>query len=302
MKILIADDEPVARRLLEKTLQQLGHEVTVVANGRDALAHLLAPEGPRIAIIDWMMPGTDGLGVCRAVRQRSTPYVYVILLTARDRPEDIVEGLEAGADDFLSKPLDAGHLRARLRSGERVITLEANLLEAQAALEHQATHDRLTGLWNRGMIVDHLTRTLGQAEREGKAVAAAMGDLDAFKAVNDRHGHGTGDAVLIEVTRRMRSVVRKYDALGRYGGEEFLLVVGGDAALAVALADRVRGAVRAEPVVDGAVSLAVTVSFGVASTRETGYHADGLIDAADRALYRAKAAGRDRVVGPDDGP
>lgn len=300
MKILIADDEPVARRLLERTMQQLGHDVTVVANGNDALEHLLAPDGPRIAIVDWMMPGTDGLGVCRAVRQSPAHYVYVILLTSRDRPEDIVEGLDAGADDFLSKPLDPGQLRARLRSGERVITLEANLLEAQAALKHQATHDRLTGLWNRGMIVDHLARTLSQAEREGKTVAAVMGDLDAFKAINDRHGHGTGDAVLIETSRRMRSVLRNYDALGRYGGEEFLLVVGGDPPLACALAERVRIAVESGLVVDGAVSLPVTASFGVASTDETGYDADRLIDAADRALYRAKEAGRNRVVGPGE--
>jgi diguanylate cyclase (GGDEF)-like protein len=300
MKILIADDEPVARRLLERTLQQLGHQVTVVSNGADALTRLLAPDGPRMAILDWMMPGTDGLGVCRAVRQRPTPYVYVILLTARDRPEDIVEGLEAGADDFLSKPFDAGQLRARLRSGERVLTLEANLLEAQAALKHQATHDRLTGLWNRGMVVDHLERTLSQAEREGKLVSAAMGDLDFFKAVNDHHGHGTGDAVLVEVARRMRAVLRKYDALGRYGGEEFLLVVGGDEALARKLAERVRVAVGSEPVADGALRIPVTVSFGVACTAATGFDADRLIDAADRALYRAKETGRNRVVGTDD--
>jgi diguanylate cyclase (GGDEF)-like protein len=297
VRILIADDEPVARRLLERTLQQLGHQVAVVSNGADALTRLLAPDGPRMAILDWMMPGTDGLGVCRAVRQRPTPYVYVILLTSRDRPEDIVEGLEAGADDFLSKPFDVGQLRARLRSGERVLTLEANLLEAQAALKHQATHDRLTGLWNRGMVVDHLERTLSQAEREGKTVSVAMGDLDSFKAVNDQHGHGTGDAVLVEVTRRMRSVLRKYDALGRYGGEEFLLVVGGDESLARKLAERVRVAVGSEPVRDGALSLPVTVSFGVASTAATGFDADRLIEAADRALYRAKEGGRNRIVG-----
>ena len=295
MKILIADDEPVARRVLERTLQQLGHDVVMVANGTDALTALMAPEGPRMAIVDWMMPGTDGLGVCRAVRQRSSPYIYVILLTARDRPEDIVEGLDAGADDFLSKPVDAGHLRARLRAGERVLTLEANLLEAQAALKHQATHDRLTGLWNRGMVVDHLGRTLSQAEREGKVVTVVMGDLDHFKSINDRHGHHAGDAVLVEVARRMRSVLRKYDALGRYGGEEFLLVVGGDATLARTMAERVRGVVGSGPVVDGPLSVSVTVSFGIASTAEAGYDPDALIDTADQALYRAKEAGRNTV-------
>jgi diguanylate cyclase (GGDEF)-like protein len=295
MKILIADDEPVARRLLEKTLQQLGHTVTVVSNGSDALRELMVSDGPRMAIVDWMMPGVDGLGVCRAVRQRPSPYVYVILLTARDRPEDLVEGLNAGADDFLSKPLDPGHLRARLRAGERVLTLEANLLEAQAALRHQATHDRLTGLWNRGMVVDHLDRALGQAEREGKTVSVMLGDLDHFKSINDRLGHHAGDAVLIEVASRMRAVLRKYDAVGRYGGEEFLLVVAGDAGLAYNMAERVRVAVAAQPVEANGVRVDVTISFGIATTADTGYDADRLVEAADRALYRAKETGRNVV-------
>ena len=197
------------------------------------------------------MPGADGLTVCRAVRQRPTPYVYVILLTSRDSTADMVEGLDAGADDFLSKPFDAVELRARLRSGERVLALQANLLEAQAALEHQATHDRLTGLWNRGMVLDHLNRTLSQARRARAPVSVVMADLDHFKAVNDSYGHVTGDAVLCEVARRMRSVLRNYDGVGRYGGEEFMLVVSGDVTLARELAERVRKALSATVIADG---------------------------------------------------
>ncbi len=186
MHILIADDDPVARTVLGKTLVRLGHTVAAMDNGTAAIDTLLADDGPRFAILDWMMPGADGLTVCRAVRQRPTPYVYVILLTSRDSPADMVEGLDAGADDFLSKPFDAVELRARLRSGERVLALQSNLLEVQAALEHQATHDRLTGLWNRGMIIDHLKRALSQAQRARGAVSVVMADLDHFKAVNDQ--------------------------------------------------------------------------------------------------------------------
>ena len=295
MHILIADDDPVARTVLGKTLVRLGHNVAAVDNGTAAIEALLADEGPRFAILDWMMPGADGLTVCRAVRQRPSPYVYVILLTSRDSPADMVEGLDAGADDFLSKPFDAVELRARLRSGERVLALQSNLLEAQAALEHQATHDRLTGLWNRGMILDHLKRSASRGERERETVSVVMADVDHFKAINDAQGHIAGDAVLSAVARRMQTVIRGYDALGRYGGEEFLLVVSGDRALASELAERVRSVLADTPIDAGGQAIRVTASFGIASSADVGYDATGLINAADRALYEAKEAGRNTV-------
>ena len=295
MHILSADADPVARTVLGKTLVRLGHNVDAVENGAVAIERLLEKEGPRFAILDWMMPGADGLTVCRAVRQRPTPYVYLILLTSRDSPADVVEGLDAGADDFLSKPFDAVELRARLRSGERVLQLQSNLLEAQAALEHQATHDRMTGLWNRGMILDHLTRTASRGQRERQTVSVVMADVDHFKAVNDVHGHIAGDTVLSAVARRMKTVIRGYDALGRYGGEEFLLVINGDSALARQLAERVRSVLAETPVDAGGPSIPVTASFGVASSADIGYDPTALINAADRALYEAKAAGRNTV-------
>ena len=297
MKILIADDEPVARTLLQKTVVRLGHEVVVVDNGTEAIATLLAPDGPRLAILDWEMPGADGLTVCRAVRQRPSPYVYVILLTSRDKPADMVNALDAGADDFLSKPFNVAELGARLRSGERVLDLQASLLDAQAALQHQVSHDRLTGLWNRGMILDHLGRTLSRSRREGRPVCVMMADVDHFKAINDAHGHGTGDVVLVEIGRRMQSVLRGYDGIGRYGGEEFLLVVCGDGPQTRCLAERVRAVVHATPFTAGAIGIPVSASFGLACTSALGYDAAALIQAADRALYDAKAAGRNRVEG-----
>jgi DNA-binding response OmpR family regulator len=173
MRILIADDDPVSRRLLERTLQRLGHEVVVVSEGTAARDALLDPAGPRLAILDWMMPGLDGLAVCHAVRQREAPYVYLIMLTARDSDADVVAGLVAEADDYLTKPFDALELNARIQSGERIIDLQTRLLNAERDLRYQATHDRLTGLWNRGMILDHLARSVKRADRSDEPLTAA---------------------------------------------------------------------------------------------------------------------------------
>lgn len=298
MRILIADDDRISRRMLEATLVRLGHEVVAVEDGTLAITALLDPDGPQLAILDWMMPGADGLTVCRTVRRRPTPYVYIIVLTSRDRQSDMVEGLDAGADDFLTKPCDAIELHARVRSGERVIALQENLLRAQAALKYQATHDQLTGLWNRGMILEHLKREVSRARRKTAPVGVLMADIDHFKRINDSHGHRTGDTVLREVGQRMRSVLRDYDVIGRYGGEEFLLVLGGTEPTAARdVAERVRAAVHSQPFRDGSLELSVSLSLGIACTTSVGFEPDALIHVADQALYQAKARGRNRVEG-----
>jgi two-component system cell cycle response regulator len=300
MRILIADDDPVSRRLLEATLVRLGHEVVAVADGTAATAALLSPDGPRLAVLDWMMPGADGLAVCRAIRQRQAPYVYIILLTSHNRREDLVAGLDAEADDFLTKPLDVVELRARLRSGERVISLQEGLLEAQEALRGLAAHDDLTGLWNRRMILDRLETELQRAKRESTHIGVAVVDLDHFKEINDTYGHAAGDGVLRYAADRMRTILRGYDYLGRYGGEEFMIVVSkADAATVTEVAERCRRAVAEHPATIGDGQVAVTVSIGVASTHAVGYDEEALIHTADAALYQAKAEGRNRVVGCD---
>ena len=296
MRMLIADDDPVTRRMLEATLQGMGHQVCAVDDGATALERLGQPDSPRIAILDWMMPGLDGLSVCRSLRQAVGPYTYVILLTARETRRDMVEALDAGADDFLTKPLDVLELRARLRSGERIIALQEDLLRTQSELEHQASHDRLTGLWNRGRVLDQLTRELYRTKREKACLAVVMVDIDHFKRINDTWGHATGDAVLCDLGRRMQQALRVSDAIGRYGGEEFLMVLPrADLAGGSEVAERVRRAVEAKPVAEGGHEHQVTVSLGVASSATSGFDPAVLIRAADRALYRAKADGRNRV-------
>jgi diguanylate cyclase (GGDEF)-like protein len=295
MKILIADDEPVSRRLLEGTLKKLGHDVLAVEDGTQAVATLMASDGPRLAILDWMMPGSDGLAVCREVRKRAAPYTYVILLTSRDRRSDMVEALDAEVDDFLTKPYDAVELRARLRSGERVLLLQETLLLAQEALRHEATHDRLTGLWNRARIFDHLKREARRSEREKTSLAVLLADLDHFKQINDTYGHGVGDTVLHEAGQRMRSVLRDYETVGRYGGEEFLIVLSkADMAVGRQVAERLRGAVGNTPILHNTTAVNVKVSVGLASTM-AGFDPTALVHAADSALYRAKQQGRNRV-------
>lgn len=298
MRILIADDDPVSRRLLEGTLVRLGHEVVSVSDGQEALVSLLSPDGPRLAILDWMMPGADGLDVCRTLRRRSAPYVYVILLTARDRREDMVAGLDAEADDFLTKPFDKIELRARLRSGERVLGLQERLLKAQEALREQATHDHLTGLWNRGEILEELDRETARARREKRPLAVVMADIDHFKQINDTHGHQAGDAVLRQTAERMRSVMRNYDSIGRYGGEEFLFVLPGcDLAEARQVAERARALVNGAPHHVGDLDLQISISLGVAWASDGSTEPTAIIKTADDALYRAKAKGRNRVEG-----
>jgi diguanylate cyclase (GGDEF)-like protein len=301
VRILVADDDRVSRRLLELKLVQWGFEVVEVADGTEAWNALRAPDGPRLAILDWMMPGLDGIEVCRRVRERAVPYIYVVIITAKDRKEDIVAALEAGADDFLTKPFDAFELKARLRTGSRILELQESLLEAQDALRYEATHDGLTGVANRATIMDLLRREMDRADREGTHLGLALLDIDHFKKVNDTHGHMVGDAVLRETSRRVRRSLRPYDHLGRYGGEEFLLVLPGcDPKALAALAERIREWIARTPVTVEGTTVPVTISLGAASSGPKGTSPDGrnvelLVRAADSALYRAKESGRDRV-------
>jgi diguanylate cyclase (GGDEF)-like protein len=295
MRVLVAEDDPVSRKIVEVSLRQWQYEVVSVADGNQALNTLGGDDPPRLALLDWMMPGKDGPQVCREFRSKpSSRYIYIILLTARGAKDDIVEGLEAGADDYIIKPFDAVELRARLLAGGRIVDLQDRLLEAQEKLRHQATHDGLTGIMNRAAILEKLDVELQRSRRQKMPLTVIMADIDGFKTINDTYGHQVGDIVLRNVAQSLSSTVRIYDALGRYGGEEFLLVAPGcDAKEAGALGRRLQQRVR-ELVIDGLASN-VTCSFGLVTTSDGQADTDGLIRAADDALYRAKANGRDRI-------
>ncbi len=297
MKVLVAEDDAVSRQRLESFLAKWGYDVCAFADGNEAWCELRRDEAPRLAILDWMMPGVDGIEVCRRIRKRETgPYVYILLVTGRGQKEDILAGLDAGADDYLSKPFDPGELRARLRSGRRIIELQEQLIAAHEQLRVEATHDPLTGLWNRGGILETLHRELARAERGERPMSVTMADVDHFKKINDAYGHLAGDAVLREVGRRMLTAVRPYDAVGRYGGEEFLVISPGcNSAGALNQGERLRAQVNATPIDILEGSLAVTLSLGVAGEVE-GRAPEEILRAADAALYQAKQAGRDRVV------
>jgi two-component system cell cycle response regulator len=285
-RILIAEDDPVSRRLLELFLVKWGFEVSIATTGTEALQMLERLDAPRLAILDWMMPGMEGVQVCQKLRETADrKYVYVLLLTARTQKEDLLQGLQSGADDYLTKPFDAQELRARLHVGQRIMDLQDQLIAAGEELLYRATHDNLTGMVNRGVIM------------EGGSFGIVLVDLDHFKYVNDTYGHLAGDDVLREAAQRMMGCVRPYDSVGRYGGEEFLIVVpSSDARGTLGLAERIRLAIEAKPMMTNSIPIAVTASFGVtASVDKTPLDAQEILQLADAALYRAKERGRNRM-------
>jgi two-component system cell cycle response regulator len=295
LKILIADDEALSRRLLERTLDRAGYEVIAVENGKEALEQLCKPDGPRLALLDWVMPELDGPGVCRAVRTRSEQtYVYMVLLTSKGSKEETVLGLESGADDYLTKPFNAEELRARLRVGERILLLEDRLVEARENMRFRATHDQLTSLLNRGAVMDLLARELHRSHREQKSTAILLADVDHFKHVNDTLGHVVGDEVLMEIANRLLAAVRSYDFVGRYGGEEFLVVLNNcDPAFAPLRAEEIRKSISNRVIQTAKGPLTLTMSLGLLLSSEWGKKPiEELLHEVDIALYEAKAAGR----------
>ncbi len=299
MKILIADDDPTIRTILQSALVRLGYRVEIAVNGDLAWAALQAPEAPALAILDWKMPGMTGVEICRRLRERKeAAYVYVVLLTGLDSLDDLVAGLEAGADDYMTKPFKPAELKARLRSGRRILDLQRELLEAQAQLQILANHDSLTALWNRRVILEKLDQELARAQRETNFVGVVLVDIDHFKNVNDSLGHSAGDEVLRQVAKRLAEAVRPYDGVGRYGGEEFLIIVDScNLYETFKLAERARQVICQEPIlISASAPVPITASFGVSATMAGGKpDAKALIVAADRALYRAKDLGRNRV-------
>jgi two-component system, cell cycle response regulator len=297
-RVLIAEDDPVSRRMLEALLQKWEYQVVSASDGADALRILESDKSPTLAILDWMMPCIDGPEVCESVRANPTrPYVYILLLTARSQKDDLLHGLDSGADDYLTKPFHAAELRARLRVGERILELQNGLIAAREELFFRATHDELTGLVNRRVVLEAIAREHSRHTRQGSSFSIILMDLDHFKNVNDTYGHITGDAALKEVARRMAGCLRPYDTVGRYGGEEFVVVLPTcDRVGAAVVAERILKSVSALPIVTTQGGITLTISCGISVSH--GRHPldpQALLHLADEALYKAKAEGRNRA-------
>jgi diguanylate cyclase (GGDEF)-like protein len=294
MKILIADDSIVSRHLLEATLRKWQYEVVVACDGIEAWNELQKEGAPSIAILDWVMPGLTGPEVTNLVRQRGRePYTYVLLLTSKSLKEDLIEGMEAGADDYLTKPFDQHELKVRLRAGTRIMELQAQLLAAREALREQATKDFLTRVWNRSSVLEILDRELARAEREVRSVGVVMLDLDRFKHINDSRGHETGDKLLKSVAQRIRATMRNEDVVVRMGGDEFIVVlktVRSTDQVSEA-ASRITEALSAPIIVDGR-PLVTTASIGVSLYPRDGADMGELLRHSDTAMYQAKDRGR----------
>jgi diguanylate cyclase (GGDEF)-like protein len=303
MRALVADSDPDRLRQLETWLTKWGYDVAPTRNGVEAWSRLSGEKVPILVILGWRMEGHQGIDVCRKLRlQPDLPSAYVLLLSERSEEEDLLEGLNAGADDFLFAPLDAVEVRARMRTGARIVEIEQALRASQEALRVQATRDGVTGSWNHAAILDLLQKERERARRKSGSVGVVLADLDEFRKVNENLGHPVGDEVLREAARRMNSSVRPYDAVGRYGGEEFLIVLpGSDGLGALTVAERIREAFSKRPVHTSAGPVPMTLSLGVAAEGgEAIGEAAALLQAADSALKRAKQGGRNRAALSDD--
>jgi two-component system, cell cycle response regulator len=292
MKILLVDDDADTLFTLGTLLTQRGWDVHTAADGEQAYGMLQEDDAPLLAIVDWMMPGMSGPELCRKLRASDkTTRTHIIMVTGRRGTQDMITGLDSGADDFIGKPVDIEALDARIRAAQR-------LIDRLEQLRTQANTDALTGVLNRAAIRAVLRRLWDHAVREKSLVSIILCDVDRFKSVNDTYGHAVGDSVLRDVTKRILAGLRPYDVLGRYGGEEFLIVLPGcslDGAFSIA--DRIRSLVSSEASESSAGPLTVTLSLGVTVTG-TARNLDELITEADQALYRAKEAGRNNVQGP----
>ena len=296
IKVLIAEDNAVSAKILQKNINDWGYEVILAKDGKEAWSNL-QNERIKLAVLDWMMPEINGIQLCQKIREndhqgKEQDYTYIILLSAKDEQKDLIKGLSAGADDYITKPFNHLELKARLKTGKRLIDL-------QRQLQEQASRDSLTELWNRKRMFRILDKEINRAQRDNLPVAVIMMDIDRFKSINDTHGHHFGDLVLKEVTKVLRKSVRNYDEICRYGGDELLVILPNcNSAKTESIAERLRQNVCQHRIKSDKVSFNATISLGGASTESYSSEvtSDALIIAADEALLEAKNKGRNRVV------
>jgi diguanylate cyclase (GGDEF)-like protein len=297
MKVLIADDSATSRALLKNVLTGWGYEVVTAKDGGEAWTILSQEDAPPLVILDWVMPVMTGPEVFHKIREtRREPYTYILLLTSKGSKTETVEGLNAGADDYIVKPFDEHELQVRLRAGKRIIDLQLDLLKAREELRERAEKDLLTMLPNRPAIRSALDKEIARCHRDRRTVGVILLDIDHFKKINDTHGHFAGDAVLRETAARLRSNTRPYDQVGRYGGEEFLVVLPNcDLEQAHQQAERMRIKLQETPMIVDSAEITVSASFGVTVSDGSERHSDVFVRVADEALYKSKARGRNCV-------
>ena len=297
MKILIAEDCVILSRNLARNISNWGYQVVTARNGTEAWNSILK-DNIRLAILDWMMPGIDGIALCRKIRKElpknKSEYVYIILLTGKNQQEDIIEGLSSGADDYMIKPANLLELKVRLINGSRIINLEDKRIQL-------ATTDSLTDLWNRRKIFEFLGEELERGKREPIYIGTIMIDIDNFKQINDNFGHSIGDKVLSEVAFRLKHSLRLYDKIGRYGGDEILIVLPNcDQNNVKVIAERLKQVICSNKINTTAGDLDITISLGGASTQNLQkISLDKLLENSDNALYLAKQQGRNCAIVTD---
>ncbi|MCK5220996.1 MAG: diguanylate cyclase, partial [Candidatus Aminicenantes bacterium] len=294
INLLIAEDDRVIRKIIEKSMKECGYNVFCVSDGEEAY-RILENNNIQIAILDWMLPGIEGIELSRRIRSdKEKNYTYIILLTSKKEQADMIDGFSAGVDDYITKPFDTNDLKARVKTGKRIIELQNQLIESQNRLREQATHDGLTNLLNRNAIFEIIEMEFARALRDKSPMGMIMMDIDHFKKINDTYGHQTGDDILQEVALRLKNGIRPYDNIGRYGGEEFLVVLPNcsiDQMLKVA--DRLRLKISGKKFKTRTKSLDVSISMGII-VAEYPYDKSPelLIKVIDKALYEAKDRGR----------
>jgi two-component system, cell cycle response regulator len=297
-KILIADDDRSLLDLLKSNLDEWGFDVLSVTSGKEALQILENKLAPQMAVLDFTIAGMDVIEICRKLRETEDgTYKYIIILVAENKHDRILRAMDFGADDYLIKPFSVHELRFRLSTGKRIIQYHEELLRERENLRELTLHDSLTRLYNRPAILDFCRKEMSRSQRQKNTMSLMMVDVDHFKMINDTHGHLVGDAVLREIARRIAESLRPYDAVGRYGGEEFLVVVPNcDNQNALQLAERIRQRIFEKPVSFDECLIPVTISLGVAVCNgKNELSPENLIGMADRALYTAKNGGRNRI-------
>lgn len=297
--VLIAEDDRVFRTLLQTWLERWGYKTTLAEDGAAAWRELQVEHHPRLLLLDWMMPGMDGVEICRRIRAMSNEfYSYILVVTSKPDKEDAITALDAGADDYIVKPINVHELRARVQVGRRILLLQDELVRSREHLRRQATLDSLTGLLNRRGIIEALSEELARAARGVDCTGILMLDIDKFKHINDCYGHQAGDAILAEFGSRVTAALRNYDKVGRYGGEEFLAILPDcEPGLVASIAERIRSRIAANPFLTPSGEMPVTVSIGAAVSGPSQFlDAERAIRKADFAMYGAKNKGRNCCV------